>query len=98
MSETFELSGPIRVGGEEVTELTLRKPTVEMLQGTKLALTGDGGLLIDADVVIKVFGLLANIPPSSVKQISGDDYMQMVEVYTRFFGTSPQTGETSLPS
>ena len=94
MTETFELSEPIRVGGEEVTELTLRKPTVDMLQGTKLAVTGDGGLLIDADVVMKVFGKLANIPPNGVKQISGDDYMRMVEVYTRFFGSSLPTGET----
>ena len=94
MSETFKLSEPIRVGGEEVTELTLRKPTVDMLQGTKLAVTGDGGLLVDADVVMKVFSKLADIPPSSVKQISGDDYMRMVEVYTRFFGKSLETGET----
>ena len=94
MAETFELSEPIRVGGEEVTELTLQKPTVDMLQGTNFATTGDGGILMDADVVIKVFGKLANIPPSSVKQISGDDYMRMVEVYTRFFGKSQETGET----
>ena len=36
MAETFALSEPIRIGGEEVTELTLRKPTVDMLQGTTL--------------------------------------------------------------
>ena len=94
MSETFKLSEPIRVGGEEVTELTLRKPTVDMLQGTNLEVTGDGGLVMSADVVLKVFGKLADISPSSVKQISGDDYMRMVEVYTRFFGQSPETGET----
>ena len=94
MSETFKLSEPIRVGGEEVTELSLRKPTVDMLQGTKLEVTGDGGLVMSADVVMKVFGKLADITPSSVKQISGDDYMRMVEVYTRFFGGSPETGGT----
>ena len=94
MSETFTLSEPIRVGGEEVTELTLRKPTVDMLQGTKLEVTGDGGLVMSADIVMKVFGKLADITPSSVKQISGDDYMRMVEVYTRFFGASQETGET----
>ena len=94
MAETFELSEPIRVGGEEVTELTLRKPTVEMLQGTHISVTGDGGLTMDADTVIKVFARLASIPPSSAKQISGDDYMSMVEVYTRFFGGSQETGET----
>ena len=55
---------------------------------------GDGGLTISADVVMKVFGKLADITPSSVKQISAEDYMRMVEVYTRFFGNSPETGET----
>ena len=65
-----------------------------MLQGTTLATTGDGGVIIDADVVLRVFGKLANITPSSVKQISGDDYMRMVEVYTRFFGGSQETGAT----
>ena len=94
MSETFKLSEPIRVGGEEVTELSLRKPTVDMLQGTKLEVTGDGGLVMSADIVMRVFGKLADITPGSVKQISGDDYMRMVEVYTRFFGGSPETGET----
>ena len=94
MAETFPLSEPIRVGGEEVTELQLRKPTVDMLGGTKLDVTGDGGIRIDADTVIKVFARLANIPPSAVKQICGDDYMRMVEVYTNFFGKSPETGET----
>ena len=47
-----------------------------------------------ADTVIKVFGKLADIPPTAVKQISGDDYVRMVEVYTRFFGKSQETGET----
>ena len=94
MAETFTLSEPIRVGGEDVTELTIRKPTVEMLQGTSVIVTGDGGLTLDADVVTKVFGKLASIPPSSVKQISGEDYVRMVEIYTRFFGGSPETGET----
>ena len=65
-----------------------------MLQGTDLKVTGDGGLIMSADVVMQVFGKLAAIPPSSVKQISGDDYMRMVEVYTRFFGKSQETGET----
>ena len=59
-SDTFTLSEPIRVGGEEVTELTLRKPTVDMLQGTKLEVTGDGGLVMSADIVMKVFGKLAD--------------------------------------
>ena len=96
MAETFTLSEPIKVGGEDVTELTLRKPTVEMLQGTSLNISGDGGLNLDADTVVKVFARLASIPPSSAKQISGADYMAMVEVYTRFFGNAPPTGETSL--
>ena len=94
MSETFTLSEPIRVGGEELTELQLRKPTVEMLGGTKIDVTGDGGISLDADTVIKVFARLADIPTSGVKQICGDDYMRMVQVYTNFFGKSPETGET----
>ena len=57
-------------------------------------MSGEGELTISADIVIKVFGLMASIPPSSVKQISGDDYIRMVEVYTRFFGKSQETGET----
>ena len=45
MSETFTLSEPIQASsGEELTELQLRKPTVEMLGGTKLDVTGDGGI------------------------------------------------------
>ena len=89
MSESFPLTEPITVGGEEVRELTLRKPTVGMLHGTTLKISGDGGLSLDATTVVNVFARLANIPPSSAKQISGEDYMAMVEVYTRFFGGSP---------
>ena len=94
MPEIFTLSEPIRVGGEEVTELTLRKPTVDMLQGTKIKVAGDGGMEIDADTVIKVFARLADIPPSAARKISGEDYVRMVEIYANFFGQSPRTGET----
>ena len=62
MSETFTLSEPIKVGGEEVTELQLRKPTVEMLGGTKIDVTGDGGISVDADTVIKVFSSVGQYP------------------------------------
>ena len=94
MTETFKLSEPITVGGEEVTELTLQAPTVSMLQGTSINISADGGLDISADVVMNVFRRMANIPPSSVQQISGVDYMRMVEVYTLFFGESQETGVT----
>ena len=94
MSETFILTEPIRVGGEEVEQLTLRKPTVDMLNGTSLKINGEGVMEINADTVMRVFARLANIPPSAVKQISADDYIRMVEVYTRFFGGSRATGET----
>ena len=94
MTEVFKLSEPITVGGEEVTELTLQAPTVAMLQGTSINISADGGLDISADVVMNVFRRMANIPPSSVQQISGADYMRMVEVYTLFFGESQETGVT----
>ena len=93
MAESFPLSEPIRVGGEDVTFLTLRKPKVSMLAGTTLNVSGDGGILnLDANTVIKVFGRLADIPPSAAQEISGDDFMRMVEVYTRFFGKSQEIG------
>ena len=90
MSEAFKLSKPIRIGGEDVSELTLREPKVEMLAHTKMRVARSDGdetiLEIDADTVVRVFGRMANIPPSAVAQISGDDYPAMVDVYTRFFG------------
>ena len=46
MAESFPLSEPIRVGGEDVTFLTLRKPKVSMLAGTTLNVSGDGGILL----------------------------------------------------
>ena len=90
----FPLSKPVRVEGEEVTSLTLREPTIGMLGGVKQKITGDGGIEIDVDTVIKVFAKIANIPPSSAKQIAPEDFPRVLEVYTSFFGGSPETGES----
>ena len=95
MSETFPLSRPIKIDGEEVTELTLLDDLpVTALEGTRLRVNGDGGIDIEYEQVFKVFRKAANIPPSAAKQISSRDYMRMVAVAMDFLGGSPPTGET----
>ena len=51
MAETLTLTKPIRIGGEDVSDLTLTEPTLGMLDGVKLRITAEGELNLDLGAI-----------------------------------------------
>ena len=94
MAETLKLTKPIRVGGEDVTELTLTDPTLGMLDGVALRISAEGELNIDLGAIRILLARMANVPPSAAKDITIKDALAAQEVVADFFGDFLQTGGT----
>lgn len=90
---TVSLRHPIPAHGEEVSELTLREPTLAMLDDIHVVL-GDEGLRVNLGDLSRLIGAMADIPPSSARQIRVMDLGKFKDVLGSFFGTSPATGES----
>ncbi len=75
----------IQVEGEEVKELTLRRPKLKHLKGINLD-------QMNGEAIIDLVAKLADIPPSSAEEIDGEDLAAISEVIGGFFGPSRATG------
>lgn len=88
MSVTVNLSKPIKVGGEEQKELTLRRPTPEDARALKLlpyVAREDGSVTMDAELASRYISRLAAIPPSSVDQLDIADLNTLCWTVFGFF-------------
>ena len=90
-STTIQLAQPIRAHGEDVSELTLREPTVKDsmdLGQPFLVILGDGdtGIRIQQKVIGQYIVRLAGIPMSSVEAMSLNDFSAAQAVVLGFFG------------
>ena len=83
-SVTVQLKYPIQAHGEEVRELTLRRPTA----GDLAQCEGKG----DIGMTLHLIHLCAGIPPSSVAQIDGEDLSVIGGHVGSFFGNGRPTG------
>jgi len=88
------LSRPIKVGGEEVDELTVHEPLVEHLPILdQLRLGGDESgavALTNLGSVIKTgIEQLCRLTPGEAKQLSLTDAMKIGKVVLGFFGFAP---------
>ncbi|MCX7084305.1 MAG: phage tail assembly protein [Methylococcales bacterium] len=86
-----KLSKPIILGDSELTELTLREPTVDDVAEIGypfLVITTDTGTAIQLQpkVVLKYAAKLAAVPPSSLKTLTLSDLSKLQEVVMGFFG------------
>lgn len=86
-SKEIALSSPIKVDGEEVRTLTLKSPTVADL---RVMDEGKGQI----DQARRLIAALANVPPSSIDQMSGEDFLKCSHELVGFLGVSQPTGET----
>lgn len=75
----IELTFPIKAHGEEVRELTIRRPTVADLKATD-------HLAGEFTKSAKMVERLAALPPSGVDQIDGADFKRITEVVDGFLG------------
>lgn len=63
------LSHPIEAHGETVSEIELREPTLAVLDGVHLVVEQSGAVRIDLGDLHRLIAGMAQIPPSSARQI-----------------------------
>lgn len=76
MSEPIKLNVAIEAHGEPLTEITLRRPTVQEVRAIKslpYKLDKNEEVSLDMDVTAKYIAVCAGIPPSSVNQLDLSD-------------------------
>ncbi|MEQ8585156.1 MAG: phage tail assembly protein [Thalassobaculaceae bacterium] len=93
MAKTVTLSKAIEAHGKQVTELTFNEPTLAVLEDLELHFT-DGGVKLKLGAVIGAIAAMADIPPSSAKQIPLSDLMAIAAELKDFLPPSLLTGGT----
>lgn len=91
MTDPIKLSSPIEAHGEQVTELTLRRPTVQEVRAIKslpYKIDKTEDVSLDMDVAAKYIAVCAGIPPSSVNQLDLADLNGLSWAVAGFFMTS----------
>ena len=90
---TVRLSAPIQAHGETVSELTLREPTLGMLDDVHLFVGSAGELRVNLGDLHRVVAGMAGIPPSAARAISLRDLGEIGPALAGFFGLSLGTGD-----
>lgn len=93
---THTLAAPIQAHGEEVKELTLRRPTVQECRAIKSLPynIGESGYpILDVEVAAKYIAVCAGIPASSVNQLELPDLNNVAWLIVGFF--MPRDSEQS---
>lgn len=88
MSEPIKLDVPIEAHGEQLTELTLRRPTVQEVRAIKAMpykLDKNEDVCLDMEVAAKYIAVCAGIPPSSVNQLDLSDLNTLAWAVFSFF-------------
>lgn len=106
MSTVFKLSKPVMAHGQEITELTLREPTVtdtmDLGMPYVVDISGDeAAIAFKPTVLAKYVTRLATVPMSTIKALPISDWMALQGVVQGFFGQSggaASSGSQSEPS
>ncbi|RBH54787.1 MULTISPECIES: phage tail assembly protein [Pseudomonas] len=88
MTDPVKLQVPIEAHGEPLSELTLRRPTVQEVRAIKaLPYKIDKGenVSLDMDVAAKYIAVCTGIPPSSVNQLDLSDLNTLSWAVAGFF-------------
>lgn len=88
MSTVVKLQVPVEAHGETVTELTLRRPTVQEVRAIKslpYKYTQAEEISVDMDVAAKYVAVCAAIPSSSVNQLDLSDLNDLAWAIVGFF-------------
>lgn len=95
----MKLNTPIQAHGEEVTEITLRRPTVPECRAIKAlpySIDKDEAVSLNLDVAAKYIAVCSAIPPTSVNTLDLNDLNSLAWEVAGFFltpasGTPPVT-------
>jgi len=88
MSDLMKLQVAIEAHGEPVTELTMRRPTVQEVRAIKALpykIDKNEEVSLDMDVAAKYIAVCAGIPPSSVNQLDLADLNALSWAVASFF-------------
>jgi len=88
MSDPVKLQVAIEAHGEMVTELTMRRPTVQEVRAIKALpykIDKNEEVTLDMDVSAKYIAVCAGIPPSSVNQLDLADLNSLSWAVASFF-------------
>lgn len=88
MTEVIKLAIPIKAHDEELTELTLRRPTVQEVRAIKslpYKIDQNDEVSLDMDASAKYIAVCAGIPPTSVNQLDLSDLHTASWAIARFF-------------
>lgn len=91
MSDIVKLQLPIEAHGDQLSELTLRRPTVTEVRAIKALpyrIGKDEEVSLDMDVAAKYIAVCAGIPPSSVNQLDLADLNSLSWAVAGFFMTA----------
>src|SRR5471032_709475 len=94
MSDTVKLQVAIEAHGEPLTELTLRRPTVQEVRAIKALpyrIDKNEEVSLDMDVTAKYIAICAGIPPSSVNQLDLSDLNNLSWAVAGFFMSAAST-------
>lgn len=86
MDQTVRLRQAVQAHGKEVETLVLREPNGEDITVCGYPMKfGDGEAQPEAKAISKYIARLADVPPSTVKQLSTGDYNECLMVIMGFF-------------
>ncbi|MGP6423918.1 phage tail assembly protein [Pseudomonas pharyngis] len=98
MNDLVKLQVAIEAHGEPVTELTLRRPTVQEVRAIKALpykIDKNEDVSLDMDVAAKYIAVCAGIPPSSVNQLDLADLNSLSWAVASFFMSAASTPSTT---
>lgn len=93
-----KLQVAIEAHGEPVTELTMRRPTVQEVRAIKALpykIDKNEEVSLDMDVAAKYIAVCADIPPSSVNQLDLADLNSLSWAVASFFMSAASTPSTT---
>lgn len=88
MTDVIKLAIPIKAHDEELTELTLRRPTVQEVRAIKslpYKIDQNDEVSLDMETSAKYIAVCAGIPPSAVNQLDLSDLHTASWAIARFF-------------
>ncbi|MBH3405693.1 phage tail assembly protein [Pseudomonas glycinae] len=98
MSDLVKLQVAIEAHGEPLTELTMRRPTVQEVRAIKALpykIDKNEEVSLDMDVAAKYIAVCAGIPPSSVNQLDLADLNALSWAVAGFFMSAASTPSTT---
>lgn len=94
----MKLSAPIEAHGESITELTLRRPTVQEVRTIKALpykIDKNEDVSLDMDVAAKYIAVCGGIPPTSVNQLDLADLNSLSWEVAGFFMSAASAPSTT---